>query len=221
MVNARLRSFRRNELIEATIAAISEGGLQDATLATIGRHAGLSPGLVNHYFDGKEALLEATMRRLMRNLGEDIARRLPAAPTPLARLHAVIDGCFSRRHFLPDSMVAWLTFWLEVRRNPRFARLQQVLNRRFESNIMFALRQLVAEPLAEDIFLGLTALIDGFWWAYAIDAKRIQPARARRLCRDYLTCRLPLSGTKQVSEKPKVERKTKRVAAKRIARKRT
>ena len=88
-------------------------------------------------------------------------------------------------------MVAWLTFWLEVRRDPRFARLQRVLNRRFESNIMFALRQLVAEPLAEDIFLGLTALIDGFWWAYAIDAKRIQPARARRLCRDYLTSRLP------------------------------
>lgn len=219
MVNARLRSFRRNELIEATIAAISQGGLQDATLATIGRHAGLSPGLVNHYFDGKEALLEATMRRLMRNLGEEIARRLPAKPTPLARLHAVIDGCFSRQHFLPDSMVAWLTFWLEVRRNPRFARLQQVLNRRFESNIMFALRQLVAEPLAEDIFLGLTALIDGFWWAYAIDAKRIQPARARRLCRDYLACRLPRAGTARPSAK--VEPRTKRVAAKRIARKRT
>jgi TetR/AcrR family transcriptional repressor of bet genes len=191
LVNARLRSFRRNELIDATIAAIYRGGLQDATLATIGRHAGVSPALVNHYFDGKEALLEATMRRLMRSLGDDIAQRLPAEPTPLGRLHAVIDGCFSRRHFLPESMVAWLTFWLEVRRNPRFARLQRVLNRRFESNIMFALRQLVAEPLAEDTFLGLTALIDGFWWAYTIDAKRIQPSRARRLCRDYLASRLP------------------------------
>jgi TetR/AcrR family transcriptional repressor of bet genes len=191
MVNVRLRSFRRNELIEATIAAIYSGGLQETTLATIGRHAGLSPALVNHYFDGKDALLEATMRRLMRDLGADIARCLPSSPTPLARLHAVIDGCFSHRHFLPDSMVAWLTFWLEVRRNPRFARLQRVLNRRFESNIMFALSQLVARPLAEDIFLGLTALIDGFWWAYAIDAKRIQPARARRLCRDYLASRLP------------------------------
>ena len=208
MVNARLRSFRRNELIEATIAAISKGGLQDTTLATIGRHAGLSPALVNHYFDGKEALLEATMRRLMRNLGEDIARRLPAAPTPLARLHAVIDGCFSRRHFLPDSMGAWLTFWLEVRRDPRFARLQRVLNRRFESNIMFALRQLVTEPLAEDIFLGLTALIDGFWWAYAIDAKRIQPARARRLCRDYLASRLPRAKTRRAAAKSIAARRT-------------
>jgi TetR/AcrR family transcriptional repressor of bet genes len=195
MVNARLRSFRRNELIDATIAAIYAGGLQDTTLATIGRQAGLSPALVNHYFDGKEALLEATMRRLMRDLGADIAARMPARPTPLARLHAIIDGCFSRRHFLPESMVAWLTFWLEVRRNPRFARLQQVLNRRFESNIMFALRQLAGDPLAEDIFLGLTALIDGFWWAYAIDAKRVQPARARRLCRDYLATRLPAAGS--------------------------
>jgi TetR/AcrR family transcriptional repressor of bet genes len=190
MANSRLRSFRRDELIEATIATIYESGLQETTLAAIGRRAGLSPGLVNHYFDGKEALLEATMRRLSANLGADIARRVSANPTPLARLHAIIDGCFSRRHFLPESMVAWLTFWLEVRRNPRFARLQHVLNRRYQSNIMFALRQLVPEPLAEDIYLGLTALIDGFWWAYAIDAKRIQPARARRLCRDYLALRL-------------------------------
>jgi TetR/AcrR family transcriptional repressor of bet genes len=190
MVNSQLRTFRRDELIEATIAALYEGGLQETTLAAIGKRAGLSPGLVNHYFDGKEALLEATMRRLSANLGADIARRLPASPTPLARLHAIIDGCFSQRHFLPESMVAWLTFWLEVRRNPRFARLQHVLNRRYHSNIMFALRQLVAEPLAEDICLGLTALIDGFWWAYAIDAKRVQPARARRLCRDYLATRL-------------------------------
>jgi TetR/AcrR family transcriptional repressor of bet genes len=191
MGNASRRRFRRDELIDATITAIYEDGLKDTTLAGIGKRAGLSPALVNHYFDGKEALLEATMRRLLRNLGDDIAARLPAAPTPLGRLHAIIDGCFSRRHFLPESMVAWLTFWLEVRRNPRFARLQRILNHRFESNIMFALRQMVPPPLAEDIFLGLTALIDGFWWAYALDAKRVQPARARRLCRDYLASRLP------------------------------
>jgi TetR/AcrR family transcriptional repressor of bet genes len=193
MTLASRRRFRREELIDATITAIYEDGLKDTTLAGIGKRAGLSPALVNHYFDGKEALLEATMRRLLRNLGDDIARRLPAEPTPLGRLHAIIDGCFSRRHFLPESMVAWLTFWLEVRRNPRFARLQRILNHRFESNIMFALRQMVPEPLAADIFLGLTALIDGFWWAYALDAKRVQPAQARRLCRDYLASRLPPS----------------------------
>lgn len=202
MANATLRRFRRDELIDATITAIYEDGLKDTTLAAIGKRAGLSPALVNHYFDGKEALLEATMRRLLRNLGDDIAARLPADPTPLGRLHAIIDGCFSRRHFLPESMVAWLTFWLEVRRNPRFARLQRMLNRRFETNIMFALRQMVPAPLAEDIFLGLTALIDGFWWAYAIDAKRIQPARARRLCRDYLASRLlPDAGTRPPSKR--------------------
>jgi TetR/AcrR family transcriptional repressor of bet genes len=191
MASARLQSFRRDELIDATIAAIFAGGLQQTTLNAIGKQAGLSPALVNHYFDGKAALLEATMRRLMRDLGREIAGRLSARPTAIGRLHAIIDGCFSRRHFLPESMVAWLSFWLEVRRDPRFARLQRILNRRFQSNVMFALRQLVPEPEAEDLALGLTALIDGFWWAYAVDAKRIQPARARRLCRDYLAGRLP------------------------------
>jgi TetR/AcrR family transcriptional regulator, transcriptional repressor of bet genes len=190
MAPVRLRGSRRNELIDATIGALYQGGLQDTTLVSIGKRAGLSPALVNHYFDGKDALLEATMRQLARDLAADIAALLPAQPTPLTRLHAIIDGCFSRRHFLPQSMVAWLTFWLETRRNPRFARLQRVLNRRFESNILFALRQLVPPAAADDIFAGLTALIDGFWWAYAIDAKRVQPARARRLCRRYLASAL-------------------------------
>jgi TetR/AcrR family transcriptional repressor of bet genes len=152
------------------------------------------------------------MRRLLRHLGDDIAQRLPAEPTPLGRLHAIIDGCFSRRHFLPESMVAWLSFWLEVRRNPRFARLQRILNHRFESNIMFALRQMVPAPLAEDIFLGLTALIDGFWWAYALDAKRIPPARARRLCRDYLASRLPPAATKAVARCSRTPRASSRKA---------
>ncbi len=110
-------------------------------------------------------------------------------------------------------MVAWLTFWLEVRRSPRFARLQHLMNRRFESNIMYALRQLAPEPLAEDIFLGLTALIDGFWWAYAIDARRIQPARVRRICRDYLASRLPRGGTaprpRRVRRRPKPAKRSR------------
>jgi|SRR5579871_782216 len=191
MASAKLQSFRRDELIDATIAAIFAGGLQQITLNAIGKQAGLSPALVNHYFDGKAALLEATMQRLMREFGRAVSARLAARATPVERLYAIIDGCFSRRHFLPHSMVAWLSFWLEVRRDPRFERLQRILNRRFQSNVMFALRQLVPEPLAEDIAIGLTALVDGFWWAYAVDAKRIQPARARRICKEYLASRLP------------------------------
>jgi TetR/AcrR family transcriptional repressor of bet genes len=53
MANASLRRVRREELIDATITAIYEDGLKDTTLASIGRRAGLSPALVNHYFDGK------------------------------------------------------------------------------------------------------------------------------------------------------------------------
>ena len=53
MAPVKLRSSRRKELIDATITVLYEGGLQDTTLAAIGRRAGLSPALVNHYFDGK------------------------------------------------------------------------------------------------------------------------------------------------------------------------
>ena len=37
--------------------------MSEITLATIAAQAGVSPALVNHYFDGKDDLLEAAMRR--------------------------------------------------------------------------------------------------------------------------------------------------------------
>ena len=82
MAPVRLRSSRRKELIDPTIGRLYERGLQDTTLAAIGKRAGLSPALVNHYFDGKEALLEATVRRLARarRICRDyLASRLAAA----------------------------------------------------------------------------------------------------------------------------------------------
>ena len=51
---------RRNQLIEATIDTMAEVGFSATTLALIGQRAGISPGLVAHYFRDKDGLLEAT-----------------------------------------------------------------------------------------------------------------------------------------------------------------
>ncbi len=41
---------RRAQLIEVTIDSLAEVGYVGSTLAQIGRRAGVSPGLVAHYF---------------------------------------------------------------------------------------------------------------------------------------------------------------------------
>ncbi|TGS59816.1 TetR family transcriptional regulator, partial [Mesorhizobium sp. M1C.F.Ca.ET.176.01.1.1] len=70
---------RREQLIRATFQTIDEIGMADATVATIAKKAGLSSGIVAHYFGDKDGLLEATMRHVLRDLWQATARRRRAA----------------------------------------------------------------------------------------------------------------------------------------------
>src|SRR3954453_22365387 len=71
-----LEDFRRIQLIEVTIDSLAEVGYVGSTLAQIASRAGVSPGLVAHYFDDKEGLLEASFRTLSRRLFEQMDVRM-------------------------------------------------------------------------------------------------------------------------------------------------
>jgi TetR/AcrR family transcriptional repressor of bet genes len=186
MARLNIREHRRNELIDAAIVSIAELGLTDTTLATIAAEAGVSPALVNHYFDGKEALLEATLRRLTKDLAQTIRRLTPPQPTPMQRLDAIIDGCLTSEHLVPGAMLAWQAFWSQIPTNPKLASLQRTINRRFQSNIRFALRKLIHEEAVEEVHFGLFAMIDGFWIRHVIDAGSFKLDSARMICRNYV-----------------------------------
>jgi TetR/AcrR family transcriptional repressor of bet genes len=67
---------RRRQLVEAAIAVIHDEGFAKATVARIARRAGVSTGIVHHYFADKDALLTATMRSLLAELRRDAAEQL-------------------------------------------------------------------------------------------------------------------------------------------------
>lgn len=186
MPRFNVRDYRRSELIEAAIASIAERGLPDTTLATIAHQAGVSPGLVNHYFDGKEELLEATLRRLMKELATQIRRLTPPDPKPMQRLEAVIDGCLDIEQLRPGAWLAWRAFWTYIPVNPRLTALQRTINARFRSNIRYALRELVPASDVHEVYLGLFALIDGFWIRQFIEPDSFTMADARNVCRRFL-----------------------------------
>ncbi len=49
-----MQSIRRRQLIDATLEAINEVGMHDATIAQIARRAGVSTGIISHYFRGQK-----------------------------------------------------------------------------------------------------------------------------------------------------------------------
>ena len=152
---------RRRQLIAATIDTLAEVGFGATTLALIGQRAGVSAGLISHYFDDKDGLLEATLRSLASRLARATTERLRAARTPRERVQAVIDATLAPEEFDPRTCGVWLAFWGQVIHSARLKRVQTIYQQRMLSNLRHALRQLVPEAEARRLAIALAAMIDG------------------------------------------------------------
>lgn len=181
---------RRRQLINATIAAIHEEGLANATISQISRRAGLSGGIVAHYFQDKAGLLEATMRSLAEDLRRGVVDHLSRAHGPEARVFAVIDANFAPEQFRPEVVTVWLSFWSHLPNAPRLARIHRIYERRMNSNLLHALKQLLPRAEAQHLTNGLAALIDGLWLRCALTGGAIQAEAARDTARDYVVTQL-------------------------------
>lgn len=189
MPKVGMEPIRRRQLIDATIASMGEHGLADTTVQTISRGAGVSPGIIHHYFGGKDELLAATMRSMLVQLRSDVTERLAAAGSPRARLEAIVDCNFAAGQFEPMVVAAWLGFWAQAPHNPALARLQRINARRLHSNLLHSLRALLPEERAERVAMGLAAMIDGLWLRFALTGA-MDGSAARAVAIGYLDAEL-------------------------------
>ena len=127
MPKVGMQPIRRRQLIDATLEAINEVGMHDATIAQIARRAGVSTGIISHYFKDKNGLLEATMRDITGQLRDAVLNRLHALPHGSAeqRLQAIVGGNFDETQISGAAMKAWLAFWASSMHQPMLYRLQQ------------------------------------------------------------------------------------------------
>lgn len=65
MPKVGMEPVRKKQLIEATLEVMAEVGYHGTTISLISKRAGLSSGIISHYFGDKQGLIEATMRHLL------------------------------------------------------------------------------------------------------------------------------------------------------------
>lgn len=184
-----MEPLRRQALIDAAIHAIGERGSLDVTMTDIAGRAGVSPALAHHYFGAKDALLFATMRHILSELGRDL-REAVAGLHGVERVRAVIAVNFSPKQFRPEIIAAWLAFYVEAQRTAALRRLLRVYARRLHSNLVFALKPLMPASEAERTAEGIAALIDGLYIRRALKDGPPDAASAIALVEDYLALRL-------------------------------
>jgi len=135
-------------------------------------------GLVAHYFDDKDGLLEATFRSLSGAWPKECAR-----DWVWHALHAagsvVIDTNLAPEEFDKRTGTAWLAFWGQVLHVHGLKRVQTVYQRRMVSNLCHALRRLLPANEARSLAAMIAAMIDGVWLRARCRTGRRRIARAR------------------------------------------
>ncbi|SDS58355.1 TetR/AcrR family transcriptional regulator [Microlunatus soli] len=85
---------RRSQIIDGCVAALARHGYRHTSLAQVALAAGVSKGLVSHYFSDREALMEQTALATVNALRDDLAARIdttaPVAEVIRSALHEVV-----------------------------------------------------------------------------------------------------------------------------------
>jgi betaine-aldehyde dehydrogenase len=186
-----LEEGRRCRLIEVTIDSLAELGYVGTTLAQIAGRAGVSPGLVAHYFGDKDGLLEAAFRSLTRHVGDHVRARLRQISTPRARIQAIIDANLAPEEFDQRTGTAWLAFWGQVLQLQSLRRVQSVYQRRTLTNLRSSLKKLLPPDEAQQLAAMIAAMIDGVWLRAALSGWREADSEsARALLSEFVDGRL-------------------------------
>jgi betaine-aldehyde dehydrogenase len=175
-----IEDTRRRQLVDVTIDSLAELGYVGTTLAQIAVRAGVSPGLVAHYFGDKDGLLDAAFRSLARRVGDQVRARLRQVSTPRARIQAVIDANLAPEEFEQRTGTAWLAFWGQVLQVPPLKRVQSVYQRRTLSNLRSSLKKLLPAEDAQHLAAMIAAMIDGVWLRAALSGWREADSESAR-----------------------------------------
>ena len=158
---------RREALITAALDLIAARGPEAATVRAIAERAGVTPGLIRHYFASKQDLTRAAYRALMDRMTEANTAVLDAAPkSPEARLAGFIAASLRPPVMHPAALRLWAGFIHRVRDDAAMREVHETtyLNyRNILQGLITALPGTRSLPQRRSLAIACNGVIDGLW----------------------------------------------------------
>ena len=161
----------RQDLIEATLDSVAEYGLQGATLRTIALRAGVTAGLIRHYFPGKAELLQEAYTALVGRMTEQAKAALAMQDAwPRQRLAAFVTANLNAPIIDARVFSLWATFLGRASADPTLARAHREGYLGFRNEVEAVVAEVLAaeqrKPDASQLrhhAIAINAIIDGLW----------------------------------------------------------
>ena len=176
---------RRNALLEATLACLADDGMGGASVRKIADRAGVSAGLIRHYFASKDEMVHDAYAYLMGNLTGAAAESAHAASEgPAQALAHFIAANVMQPNLSSRDVSLWATFIGRVRSDARFAQIHRDSYREFLDLLEALIHPVLvrhdrpADPAScHRHAVALNGLIDGLWLEGSLDHGLHDPLR--------------------------------------------
>jgi len=176
---------RRQALIDATAKCLAEKGVAATSVRAICAAAGVSSGLLTHYFEGVDALILATYRDVGQRVSQAMDAAIVAAgDDPLDRLRAFLQANFRAPVLDADLLATWIAFWSLIKSNADVAAAHAEIyaaSRTQLEGLVAAAGPGFSPAQVRLKAIGLTALVDGLWLEYCLDPTSFSAAEAQQL----------------------------------------
>lgn len=170
---------RRAALIAATQELVAEGGPEAATVRAIAARAGVTAGLIRHYFQSKDELSRAAYRSLMDGMtakGADALEVVGKAPEE--RLAAFVAASLRPPVLDVGAVVLWAGYMHKVRNDPELLAVHETAYTAYRDvleGLISALPRETSEAQLHGEAIACNAVIDGLWIEGSILAHSFAP----------------------------------------------
>jgi AcrR family transcriptional regulator len=122
---------RRRDFIDAAVAVMRRKGMGQTTSRDVAREAGVSTGLLHHYFDSHDQLLATAFEEVVLAGLHRMRDALAEIPDPAARLDLLIEL------FAPEGddwqYQVWLDVWSAAARHPLLQQVSERINAQWQA----------------------------------------------------------------------------------------
>ena len=185
---------KRQRLIDAALRCLATGGYQSASVRTITKAAGVTPGLLRYYFEEKSSLMLEAYRQFRRGALEVyLQAAADAGPEPASQLEAFTRAVLFFDAADRSDMNIWVSFQELVITDAEMAAAQAEYYDLFLESLagwitdIYAARgEQLAPGAVRKLAIGVNSVIDGVRLECSLNPSRMSPDEALEIALDMI-----------------------------------
>ena len=186
-----LAKERRVQIAEALYRCVCKYGLPNSTIKKIADEAGVTYGLLHHYFKDRDEIIEELVDKLVVELSTSYAEELQKHKDQKTRFSKGIDFLFGPEAINKDQIIFFYNCWAEAKLNPKISKTLTRLYRLYRKAVLDLLIETgmtshLSSEEAKDLASMILAIQDGVDLQWDMDRENVDLKRMSRLTKKFI-----------------------------------